>query len=124
VKRSADSSRLAEHAGQHAAKLLRQGQVWRLADGTPAGEPLRGQDADAVSAVATGALPDGAPVIVTSGGIDGMVRVWRLADRTQLMPPLGQAESVRAIAVHGNVVVTAPGADVAVHQPAPTQPMR
>ena len=46
-------------------------RVWRLADGTPVGEPLRGH-ADWVTAVAVGALPDGTPVIVSgSGGDDG-----------------------------------------------------
>ena len=71
----------------------------------------------AVSAVAAGALPDGTPVIV-SGGDDGTVRVWRLADGTPLVPPLDLPEPVRAVAVHGNVIVTAAGADIAVHQPA------
>ena len=90
-------------------------RVWRLADGTPVGEPLRGHDGG-VHAVAVGALPDGTPVIV-SGGRDGMVRVWRLADGTPLVPPLDLPESVSGIAVHGNVIVTAAGADIAVHQP-------
>jgi len=53
-------------------------RVWRLADGTPVGQPLRGHDGG-VSAVAVGALPDGTPVIV-SGGRDATVRVWVLAD--------------------------------------------
>jgi WD40 repeat protein len=51
-------------------------RVWRLADGSPVGQPLRGDDG-AVYAVAVGALPDGTPVIVSGGGT---VRVWRLAD--------------------------------------------
>ena len=59
-------------------------RVWRLADGTPAGEPLDSKSG--VNAMAVGALPDGIPVIVT-GGYDGMVRVWRLADGT----PAGEA---------------------------------
>ena len=41
-------------------------RVWRLADGTPVGEPLRGHDGG-VTAVAVGALPDGTPVIVSGG---------------------------------------------------------
>ena len=41
-------------------------RVWRLADGTPVGEPLRGHDGG-VDAVAVGALPDGTPVIVSGG---------------------------------------------------------
>ena len=89
-------------------------RVWRLADGAPVGEPLAGHDG-AVNAVAVGALPDGTPVIV-SGGDDGTVRVWRLADGTPLVPPLHLSQSVRNIAVHGDVIVTAAGADIAVHQ--------
>ena len=61
-------------------------RVWRLADGTPVGEPLTGHDGT-VEAVAVGALPDGTPVIV-SGGDDGTVRVWRLADGTPVGKPL------------------------------------
>ncbi len=90
--------------------------VWRLADGAPVGEPLTGHTGT-VLAVAVGALPDGTPVIV-SGGHDGRVRVWRLADGTPLMPPLDLPESVWDVAVHGDVIVTATGADIAVHQPA------
>jgi len=70
-----------------------------------------------VNAVAAGAQPDGTPVII-SGGDDGTVRVWRLADGTPLVPPLDLSESVRAVAVHGNVIVTAAGADIALHQSA------
>ena len=62
-------------------------RVWRLADGTPVGDPLRGHDG-AVSAVAEGALPDGTPVIISGGGGDGTVRVWRLADGTPVGEPL------------------------------------
>ena len=57
----------------------------RLADGSPAGEPLRGHTSG-VEAVAVGALPDGTPVIV--GGRDGAVWVWRLADGTPAGKPL------------------------------------
>ncbi len=60
-------------------------RVWRLADGTPVGEPLTGHDGD-VYAVAAGALPDGTPVII-SGSWD-TVRVWRLADGTPVGEPL------------------------------------
>jgi len=62
-------------------------RVWRLADGTPMGEPLYGHHYGGVSAVAVGALPDGTPVIV-SGGDDSTVRVWRLADGTRVRKPL------------------------------------
>ena len=67
--------------------------------------------------MAAGALPDGTPVIL-SGGADGTVRVWRTADGTPLVPPLHLPESVRHVAVYGDVIVTATGSDVAVHQPA------
>ena len=90
-------------------------RVWRLADGAPVGEPLRGH-ADAV-AVAVGAPPDGTPVII-SGGSEGTVRVWRLADGAPVVPPLDLPESVWHVAVHGDIIVTATGSDIAVHQPA------
>ena len=73
--------------------------------------------------MAVGALPDGTPVIV-SGSSDGTVRVWRLADGTPTGPPLDLPESVSGVAVHGNVIVTAAGIDIAVHQPALPRPMR
>ena len=60
-------------------------------------------------AVAAGALPDGTPVIISGGGGDGAVRVWRLADGTPLLPPLDLPESVWDVAVHGNIIVTAAG---------------
>ena len=66
--------------------------------------------------MAVGALPDGTPVIV-SGGDNGTVRLWRLADGTSLTHPLNLPESVEAIALHGNIIVTAAGPDIAVHQP-------
>jgi len=97
-------------------------RVWRLADGTPVGKPLRGHNGP-VTAVAAGALPDGTPVIVSSGE-DGTVRVWRLADGTPLVPPLDLPASVRAVVVHGHVIVTAAGADIVVHQPGLSRPMR
>jgi hypothetical protein len=46
--------------------------------------------------------------------------VWRLADGTPLAPALHLAESVGAVAVHGDVIVTAAGRNIAVHQPAPS----
>ena len=66
-------------------------------------------------AVAAGTLPDRAPVIV-SGGENGVVRVWRLADGTPVGEPLHLPESVRGVAVHGNIIVTAAGSEIAVHQ--------
>ena len=53
-------------------------RVWRLDNGGLVGGPLRGHGGR-IHAVATGALADGTPVVV-SGGSDGTVRVWRLAD--------------------------------------------
>ena len=54
-----------------------------------------------VKAVAAGELPDGTPVIV-SGGDDGTVRVWRLADGSPVREPLhGHDASVRAVAIGG-----------------------
>jgi hypothetical protein len=44
------------------------------------------------------------------------VRVWRLADGTPVGEPLDLLESVRGVAVHGNIIVTAAGTDIAVHQ--------
>ena len=96
-------------------------RVWRLADGTQVGEPLR--HGGPVRAVAAGALPDGTPVIISGGG-GGTVRVWRTADGTPLVPPLNLPESVRAVAVHGHLIITAAGADIAVHQPALPRLMR
>ena len=62
------------------------------------GEPLRGH-VGWVVAVAVGALPDGTPVIVSGGG-DGTVRVWRLADGAPVGEPLrGHDGTVNAVAV-------------------------
>ena len=85
-------------------------------DGAPVGKPLRGHTGT-VAAVAVGALPDGTPVIV-SGGSEGTVRVWRLADGAPVVPPLDLPESVWHVAVHGDIIVTATGSDIAVHQAA------
>jgi WD40 repeat protein len=97
-------------------------RVWRLADGSPVGKPLTGHT-EAVRAVAVGALPDRTPVIV-SGGQDGTARVWRLTDATLVVPPVDLAESVYAVAVQGNVIVSAAGSDIAVHQLAFPRPTR
>jgi WD40 repeat protein len=97
-------------------------RIWRLADGTPVGQPLTGH-ALWVAAVAAGVLLDGTPVII-SGGRDGTVRAWRLADGTPVGQPLYLPESVEGVAVHGNNIVTAAGADIAVHQVALPQPIR
>jgi WD40 repeat protein len=78
------------------------------------GEPITGHT-DRVSAVAVGRLPDGTPVIV-SGGNDGTVRVWRLADGTPVGEPLrGHAVRVKAVAVgrlpDGTPVIVSGGGD-------------
>ena len=83
-------------------------RVWRLADGTPVGEPLHGQRGT-VRAVAVGGLPDGTPVIVSGGRDrddgdrrDGTVRVWRLADGAPVGEPLhGHRGTVTAVAMGG-----------------------
>ena len=73
-------------------------RVWRLADGTPVGDPITGHRGY-VTAVAVGALPDGTPVIV-SGSDDHTVRVWRLADSTPIGQPVrGHDRPVTAVAV-------------------------
>ena len=79
-------------------------RVWRLADGTPVGEPLRGHDSP-VEAVAVGALPDGTPVIV-SADRDGTVRVWRLADGTPVGEPLPHPYGPVALPDGGSVIVS------------------
>ena len=68
-----------------------------------------------VTAVAVGALPDGTPVIV-SGGDDGTVRVWRLADGAPVGEPLtGHDGAVTAVAVgalpDGTPVIVSGGDD-------------
>jgi len=92
-------------------------RAWRLADGTPVGKPLRGH----IGPMAVGTLPDGTPVVV--GGDDDTVRAWRLADGTPLVPPLELGEPVRAVAVNENIIVTAAGANIAIHQLAFPRPM-
>ena len=96
-------------------------RVWQLYDGTPVGEPLPGPGV--VTSVAVGALGDGTPVIV-SGSSEGTMRVWRLADGTLLGHPLDLSGPVTGIALHGNIVVTAAGRDIGVHQPVAPRPIR
>jgi len=40
------------------------------------------------------------------------------------VPPLDLPESVQAVAVHGNVIITAAGANIAVHYPVLPRLMR
>ena len=109
-------------------------RVWRLDNGEPVGKPLRGHDGT-VKAVAVGALPDdNTPIIVTGGGklegapmrpgsggrvrraLYGTVRVWRLPGGTPILPPLDLPAPVWDVAIYGDVIVTAAGADISVHQ--------
>ena len=92
-------------------------RVWRLADGTPVGEPLRGH-VGRVLAVTTAALPDGTPVIV-SGGQDGTVRLWRLDGGAPVGEPLrGHVGAVWAVATgalpDGTPVIVSGGQDATV----------
>ena len=66
--------------------------------------------------MAVGVLRDGSPVIA-SGGDDGTVRVWRLADDTPLAHPLNPPEPAWVVALRGNIIVTAGGRDTGIHQP-------
>jgi hypothetical protein len=98
-------------------------RVWWTADGAPLGEPLAGHASGRI-AVAAGTLPDGTPVIISGGRDDGTVRVWRTANGTPLVPSLHLYELVRSLALRGNVIVAAAGADIAVHQLALPRSMR
>ena len=102
-------------------------RVWRTAPagpGRPAGptaadptdhQVIPGHDG-AVRAVAAGALPRRYPGAVVGGGGDGTVRVWRLADGTPLREPLNLPVLVWDVAVRGDIIVTAAGTSIAVHQ--------
>ena len=113
----ADGTPVIASGGDYHDRTVR---VWRLADGSPVGEPLRGHDGG-VSAVAVGALADGTPVVV-SGSYDASVRVWRLDGGSPSVLPLDLPQSVRGVALYGNVIVSAAGAGIAVHQPALPRP--
>ncbi len=62
-----------------------------------------------------GALPDGTSIIAI-GGEDGTVQVRRLADGAPVGKPLDLSQPVKGIALYGDVVVTAAGRDIAIHQ--------
>ena len=66
--------------------------------------------------MAVGVLRDGSPVIASGG--DDTVRVRRLADGPPLAHPLDLSEPVWGVALHGNIIVTAVGRDISIHQPA------
>ena len=75
-------------------------RIWRLADGTPVGEPLYGHSSW-VSAMAVGALADGTAA-VASGSEDGTVQVWRLDGGTRVGERLrGHDGPVNAVATGG-----------------------
>ena len=65
-------------------------------------------------AMAVGVLRDSSPMIADG---DGSVRVWRLADGTPLAHPLNLPESLWVVALRGNIIVTAGGRDIGIHQP-------
>jgi WD40 repeat protein len=72
-------------------------RVWRLADGTPVGQPLSGHTGP-VRAVAVGER-HGRPVII-SGGEDRTVRVWDLeSGEPTLRPLVGHTHEICAVAV-------------------------
>jgi hypothetical protein len=52
------------------------------------------------------------------------VRVWRTGDATPVIPPLHLRESVQAVVIHSDVIITAAGADIAVHKPTLPRPIR
>jgi hypothetical protein len=64
--------------------------------------------------MAVGVLRDSSPA---NAGGDGSVRVWRLADGTQLAHPLDLPEPSWAVALRGNIIVTAGARDIGIHQP-------
>ena len=101
-------------AGRDNGPLSRLAAPW-------SGNPLRDHDGT-VETVAAEALQDGAPII--RGGRDGTVRVWWLADGIPVGEPLRLPVSVRAVAVDGNVIVTAVRAIIAVYQVVLPQPRR
>jgi hypothetical protein len=57
-------------------------------------------------------------VIASGGDDDGTVRVWRLADGIPLAHPLDLSEPAWVVALHGSIIVTAGGWDIAIYQPA------
>lgn len=60
--------------------------MWRLGDGTQVRAALRAHDRP-VNAVAWMLFAGGSLVMVSGGG-EGRLRVWRLADGTPTVPPL------------------------------------
>lgn len=95
--------------------------VWRLADGSPAGEPFRGHTGP-ISAVTIGVLPDGCPVVVSGGG-DGTVPVCRLTDGTPLVSPLDLSASGRGHRRSWQHHRHRSWVDIAVHQPVLLRPL-
>lgn len=73
-------------------------------------------------AMAVGVLRDGSPVIASGGDDRDTVLVWRLADGTPLAHKLELSEPAWVVALHGNIIVTAGGWDIAIHQPATPSP--
>lgn len=74
-------------------------RVWDLATGELIGRPVHWPEADPrtdwlVENVATAVLEDGRPVVISSGGDYGMVRVWDLATSTPIGDPLDRNSDI------------------------------
>ena len=64
--------------------------------------------------MAVGLLRDSSPVIADGGG---SVRVWRLADGAPVAHLRDLPEPSWVVALRGNIIVTAGGRDIGIHQP-------
>ena len=114
VYRGGDRGAAGRHPGHRQRRPRRHGAGVADRRRHPGREPLTGHDSP-VTAVATGTLPDGTPVIV-SGGHDNTVRVWRTADGTPVGEPLtGHRGPVYAVATgtlpDGTPVIVSGGGD-------------
>jgi hypothetical protein len=74
-----------------AVSVGNDGTLWDLATAEPDGPPLPGHDGEVMSAAC--AVLDGRPVAVT-GGADGTLRVWDLAARAPMAPPIRHDEDM------------------------------
>jgi WD40 repeat protein len=126
-----ERARLDGHTGPVAAVAVAPDGTWLAtgsADGTvriwdaATGRERARLDGHTGPVAAVAVAPDG--TWLATGSADGTVRVWRMTDGTPLVPPLDLSESVRAVAAHGTVIITAAGADIAILQPAPLQLLR
>jgi len=90
-------------------------RTWRLDDGAPFGEPRRSHGL--AFAISAEVMPT--DTLIIDGGHDGALRAWQLAGGMELVPPLYLSEPVKAVAAHGKIIISAAGADIAVHQLTP-----